>query len=76
MTRSFSRKRPHWRRTTAAPSVTKGTKSKDDGRSGARRVSQGLMSKIAGRKLFEVLDYIDDRGVCPQNVIVARKRRA
>jgi SAM-dependent methyltransferase len=23
---------------------------------------------------FEILDYIDDRGACPQNVIVARKR--
>jgi SAM-dependent methyltransferase len=27
-------------------------------------------------ELFDVLDYIDDRAVCQQNVIVARKRRA
>jgi SAM-dependent methyltransferase len=25
-------------------------------------------------EIFEVCDYIDDRGLCPQNVIVARKR--
>src|SRR5262249_40152826 len=27
------------------------------------------------REFFEICDYIDDPGVCPQNVIVARKRR-
>ena len=26
------------------------------------------------REIFDVCDYIDDRGACPQNVIVARKR--
>jgi SAM-dependent methyltransferase len=25
-------------------------------------------------EIFDVCDYIDDRGVCPQNIIVARKR--
>jgi SAM-dependent methyltransferase len=26
------------------------------------------------REIFDICDYIDDRGLCPQNVIVARKR--